>query len=101
MALEKMCNQLQEQMKNLEKQLYNENRRYRSSYDNEREIMSRLESNFRLYEDNVKNLMECRFNIGFDKMNALNAELSNKLAILESRLQKEERSKQDLREKVI
>jgi len=96
--LEKMMNNLQETVKNLEKQLYNETRRYRSSYDNEREMISRLESTFRLHEDNV-NLFFWLISLSL-KVNVLNTELTNKLAILESRLLKEERAKQDLREKV-
>ena len=72
-------------MNSLEKMLYNESKRNKSYFETEKEKISKLESLLRLSEDNV---------------NVSNNDLLNKLSILESRLQREEKARLDYRERV-
>mmetsp|Transcript_7007 Transcript_7007/g.6226 ORF Transcript_7007/g.6226 Transcript_7007/m.6226 type:complete len:84 (+) Transcript_7007:501-752(+) len=66
--------------------LYNESKRNKSYFETEKEKISKLESLLRLSEDNV---------------NVSNNDLLNKLSILESRLQREEKARLDYRERLM
>jgi hypothetical protein len=84
-SLERMVNYLVDQINNFEKMLYNETRRNKSYFDTDRERFSKLETAFKLNEDSA---------------NAFNAELANKLTLMEARIARDEKAKQDLRDRV-
>jgi len=83
--LERTIKFLAEQMNSFEKLLYNESRKNKSYFDTEKEHIERVETNLKVYEDNLM---------------LTNNDLANKLSLLEARLLREEKAKVELREKV-
>ena len=84
-TLERTLKFLTEQMGGFEKMLYNETRRNKTYFDTEKEHIVRLESNHKVYEDNIS---------------IVNNDVVNKLNLLEARLMREEKAKIELRDKV-
>jgi len=83
--LERTIKFLAEQMNSFEKLLYNESRKNKSYFDTEKEHIERVETNLKVYEDNLM---------------LTNNDLANKLSLLEARLLREEKAKVELREKL-
>ena len=84
-TIERTLKFLTEQMGGFEKMLYNETRRNKSYFDTEKEHIDRLETNLKVYEDNIS---------------IVNSDLVNKLNLLEARLMREEKAKIELRDKL-
>ena len=84
--LERTIKFLVEQMNSFEKMLYNETRRNKSYFETEKEHIDRVETNLKVYEDNLT---------------LINNDFINKLSLLEARLLREEKAKIELKEKVL
>ncbi len=84
-TIERTLKFLTDQMGGFEKMLYNETRRNKSYFDTEKEHIDRLETNLKVYEDNVS---------------LVNSDVVNKLNLLEARLMREEKAKLELRDKL-
>ena len=84
--LERTIKFLVEQMNSFEKMLYNETRRNKSYFETEKEHIDRVETNLKVYEDNLT---------------LANNDFINKLSLLEARLLREEKAKIELKEKVL
>jgi len=83
--LERTIKFLVEQMNSFEKMLYNETRRNKSYFETEKEHIDRVETNLKVYEDNLT---------------LANNDFINKLSLLEARLLREEKAKIELKEKL-
>lgn len=81
-TIERTLKFLTDQMGGFEKMLYNETRRNKSYFDTEKEHIDRLETNLKVYEDNVS---------------LVNSDVVNKLNLLEARLMREEKEESTLK----